>query len=329
MNVALVGPGAMGGEHAAALRRLGGVRNYVVAGPHEGAVVRFAMEHGFERWTLDPLEAIADPLVDAVVIASPNHAHAHQAMAAIAHGKHVLIEIPVAMSAAEAEELALAARGSGVVAMAGYISRYYPAIRALKERAVVGGLTIRHLVCAMGTDKRLNRNWKGEQRDWVDDLLWHHGMHVLDVVLHLLDWDPLVDAKAVAGSAHPDHGGLMDAGVTLRFESGALATIALTYHAQQQFTRYTVVADEGFVELRQDAPGRGAADLTCGQPFSALVDAQDADFVAACRTGGASPIPIEAVLPAARLTQRLVSSLLAPAGDHGRRPSARSEGELP
>src|SRR5690606_32245636 len=121
-----------------------------------------------------------------------------------------------------------------------------------------GTLTLRHLICAMGTDKRENRNWKGQERDWVDDLLWHHGMHVLDAVLHLFEHDALVESRLAVGVRHPVHGGVMDAGVTLRFASGALATVALTYHARNQFTHYTVVADEDFLHLRQDAPGMGA-----------------------------------------------------------------------
>ena len=297
----------MGEEHAASFARVGGVTPHVVAGPHQAALRTFAEQHGFLRSTLEPLEAITDPDVDVVVIASPNAAHAEQAHAAMTHGKHVLIEIPVAMTVTEAEDLAAHAESSGVVAMAGHLSRYYPAIASLKRRVDDGDLTIRHLIASMGTDKRLNRNWKGQERDWVDDLVWHHGMHVLDVIMHLHEHDTLVESTLVAGATHPQHGGVMDAGITLRFASGALATVALTYHAKAQFTRYTVAADEDFLELRQDAPGVGASDLTQGRPFGELVDAQTAAFLAACRSGGPAPTPIEAVLPAMRLVHDLTS----------------------
>src|SRR5690606_31254177 len=113
--------------------------------------------------------------------------------------------------------------------------------------------------------------------------------------------------RLAVGARHPVHGGVMDAGVTLRFASGGLATVALTYHARNQFTHYTVVADEDFLDLRQDAPGMGAVDLTHGRPFSELVDAQDRAFLEACREGGQAPVPIRAVLPAMRLVHDLTT----------------------
>lgn len=299
----------MGEEHALAFAQLGGVEPYLVAGKEPGSLKEFAERHGFAHTSLDPLAATADPDVDIVVIASPNAVHAAQAASAIEHGKHVLIEIPVAMSLAEAERLADLAAGSTGVVMAAHISRYYPAVRRLQRQIAAGELTIRHLICAMGTDKRENRNWKGKERDWIDDLLWHHGLHVLDLVLQLYDGERLIDVKAVAGARHPTHGGVMDLGVTLRFDSGALATVALTYNAAVQFTRYTVVADEAFMELAQDLPGMARADLTEGRSFGELVVAQAAEFLTACRAGRPAPITVADVLPALRLADQVERSI--------------------
>ena len=97
----------------------------------------------------------------------------------------------------------------------------------------------------------------------------------------------------------------MDLGVTLRFASGSLATVALSYHSVAQFTRYTLIADGLFLELAQDAPGEGRTDLSQGRPFADLVDAQAADFLAACRGGQPSPTPFGSVLPAMRLVDDL------------------------
>lgn len=309
MKMALIGPGAMGEEHALSFARLGGVEPYQVAGPDQDALHRFAAQHGFSNATRDPFAAIADPHVDLVVIASPNAAHYEQAKAAIELGKHVLIEIPVALELSRTEELAALAAASRGVVMAAHISRYYPAIRGLKRSVEAGELRIRHLICAMGTDKRENRNWKGKERDWIDDLLWHHGLHVLDLVLQLYDGERLIDVKAVAGARHPTHGGVMDLGVTLRFDSGALATVALTYNAAVQFTRYTVVADEAFMELAQDLPGMARADLTEGRSFGELVVAQAAEFLTACRDGRPAPITVADVLPALRLADQVERSI--------------------
>src|SRR5690606_25412349 len=81
------------------------------------------------------------------------------------------------------------------------------------------------------------------------------------------------------------------------------------YNADAQFTRYTVVADEMFREFAQDAPGSSHADLTENRQFAELVDAQDGDFLAACRADTAAPIPVTAVLPVMRLASELADAI--------------------
>lgn len=314
MKYAVIGPGAMGTMHSRALAESGGLQPWVVAGAHAQATAEFASEHGFRRHTTDHLDVVADDEVDLVIVASPNALHHQHALAAIQAGKHVLIEIPIAMSMSEAEELAAAAEGSSAVVMAGHLSRYYPAIRTQVARVREGALTVRHLICAMGTDKRRNTNWLGQDRDWIDHLVWHHGMHVFDTMLQLISSD-IVSVQAVGGARHPRHGGLMDAACVVEFASGAVATAALSYHAVEQFTRYTVVADEGFFEYAQDAPGRGRSELTEGMSFAELVLLQDREFVHACKEGSPSPVPIGDVLPAMRLAHTVdeqLSQLPAP-----------------
>lgn len=309
MNLALVGHGAMGTEHLEVLLELGGVTPHVVIGATADAASSFARGYGFTRSGTDVEDALSDSQVDLVVIASPNQHHAAQARRAILAGKHVLIEIPIALTLAEAEELAQLARASSATVMAGHTSRYYPAVRDLVGRIREGGLHPRHVVSAMGTDKRRDRNWKGEPRDWTDDLLWHHGLHVLDTVLLLYGGERVVATSVQAGRSHPDHGGEMEISVSLRFEGGGLATIALTYEAHDQFTRYTVIADEAFLDYEQGAQTSGPHELTMGGSFRELIRHQHRDFLNACRHGTPSPIPLDVVLPAMRLLDRLQRQL--------------------
>lgn len=309
MNLALVGHGAMGTEHLEVLLELGGVTPYVVAGAKADAVAGFADRYGFARSETDVEAALTDPQVDLVVIASPNQRHAPQAERAIRAGKHVLIEIPIALTLVEAEELARLARASSATVMAGHTSRYYPAVRDLIGRIRDGTLRPRHIVSAMGTDKRNDRNWKGEPRDWTDDLLWHHGLHVIDTIVHLYEGDRVVATSVQAGRRHPDHGGEMELSVSLRFAGGGLATIALTYEARDQFTRYTLIADQDFLDVEQGAPPSGPFGLTMGGTFRDLIRHQDQDFLSACRNGKTSAIPLDSVLPAMRLVDRLQRQL--------------------
>ena len=97
----------------------------------------------------------------------------------------------------------------------------------------------------------------------------------------------------------------MDLSASLRFAGGGLATIALTYHAHDQFTRYSVIGDEAFLEYAQGTPAPPRHELMMGGTFRDLVRRQDGDFLDACRRGVPAPVPIDDVLPAMRLLDRL------------------------
>jgi predicted dehydrogenase len=85
------------------------------------------------RVSADPAAAFADPAVDAVVISTPTVTHHDLASAALAAGKHALVEKPIAASAVEAEALCELAERRGLVLMAGQVFLFNGAIRRVKE----------------------------------------------------------------------------------------------------------------------------------------------------------------------------------------------------
>ena len=92
-------------------------------------------------------EAVALPGVDAVAIATPPHTHAPLALEAIAAGKHVVCEKPLAMTAAESADLVRAAEASGLVHAVTFNVRFYPVLqhaRALIGRGDLGPVTLVH-----------------------------------------------------------------------------------------------------------------------------------------------------------------------------------------
>jgi predicted dehydrogenase len=94
----------------------------------------FAAKHGVAR-VHDSYEAlIADPDVDAIYNPLPNSLHAPWTLRAIAAGKHVLCEKPFTSNAAEAEQVAAAARASGLVVMEAMHYRYHPLISMIGDR---------------------------------------------------------------------------------------------------------------------------------------------------------------------------------------------------
>lgn len=141
LNIGLIGSGFMGQAHADAYRRaammysslpkkpyLYGVsdQNEELAGK---AADKFGAEKAFGHW----LYLVNDPKVDVIDITSPNNLHHPMAMAAIAAGKHVYCEKPLAVSEAEAKEMAEAAQKAGVKTMVAFNNTKTPAAQLAKQ----------------------------------------------------------------------------------------------------------------------------------------------------------------------------------------------------
>jgi 2-hydroxy-4-carboxymuconate semialdehyde hemiacetal dehydrogenase len=104
MNACVVGHGMMGDWHARALRDTGCTLHTLV-GRRPEPTRAFAVSHGFGRHTTYLADALATPEIDLVILANPSEQHAASAELVLAHGKHLLVEIPLAMSLTEAEAL--------------------------------------------------------------------------------------------------------------------------------------------------------------------------------------------------------------------------------
>ncbi|MFK4761527.1 Gfo/Idh/MocA family protein [Microbacterium sp. ZW T5_45] len=105
----------------------------------------FAAEHGIPTVHSSVADLVADPDVDVVYISTPHPLHHEQALAAIAAGKHVLIEKPIAMSADEAAEILAAGRAAGVLVTEAMWTRYIPqsdVIRQVLDSGVLGDIAL-------------------------------------------------------------------------------------------------------------------------------------------------------------------------------------------
>lgn len=152
LGVGLIGTGFMGKTHGLAwrnvkavlARQLGdvpAVRLEMLCDQPAEQAAAWADQLGFARSTGDWRALVTDPAVDVVSITTPNRLHRDMALAAIAAGKHVWCEKPMALTLAEAEEMAAAAKAAGVVTMVGYNYTKNPAYahaRKLVETGVIG-----------------------------------------------------------------------------------------------------------------------------------------------------------------------------------------------
>src|SRR3954451_6827527 len=130
LNVCMVGHGMMGVWHSEALQRLDDVQLHTVVGrrpapaggaapapttgPKPPSTEEFATKYGYKKWTTDLGEGLADPEVDLVSIAGPSETPADMATASLEHGRHSLVEIPIAMNLEGAERVVAAARERGL-----------------------------------------------------------------------------------------------------------------------------------------------------------------------------------------------------------------------
>jgi predicted dehydrogenase len=191
----------------------------------------FAGRYPHARVTGDFGELLAADDVDAVVIATPVPTHYPLAREALEAGKHVFVEKPPAMQAAEMEELIRSAEAHGLVLMPGHLLLYHPAVQKLKELVDSGELG--DVLVVYGNRQNLGRIRKDE------NALWSLGVHDLSVILYL------IQEEIVEAAAHGD--AFLNEGVEdvvfcyLRFASGKIAHMHLSWLDPHKMRRLTVV----------------------------------------------------------------------------------------
>jgi predicted dehydrogenase len=197
----------------------------------------FAGRYPNARIHADYEDLLADESLDGVVIATPVATHYELARRALAARKHVLVEKPPAMRAAEMEELVALAEASSLVLMPGHLLLYHPGVRKLKE--LIEAHELGEVLCVYGNRQNLGKIRRDE------NALWSLGVHDLSVILYLLDEEP---SEAIA------HGrGFLDESVEdvvfcyLRFPSGRIAHMHLSWLDPHKMRRITVVGREKMV----------------------------------------------------------------------------------
>jgi predicted dehydrogenase len=215
VGAAVVGTGFIGPVHVEAVRRLGH-RVIGILGSSVDKSRRAAVELGLELGYATFADLLADPRVEVVHLASPNAAHFDQCRRAIAAGKHVICEKPLAMTSAETAELVKLAAASPVVTAVNYNVRFYPLILEARERVRRGQVgDVYHVTGSYLQDWLLHDtdfNWRvlaghgGELRavadigtHWLDTVCFVTGLEVEAVMADLRTVHP-VRHKPTGGS---------------------------------------------------------------------------------------------------------------------------------
>jgi 2-hydroxy-4-carboxymuconate semialdehyde hemiacetal dehydrogenase len=323
MKLLMVGYGSISRAHTRSFAHED-VELDTVVGRDPAKAAAFAQEYGYARSlpTLD--EALAREDIDVVAVCSPSEAHARQAEAALRAGKHVLVEIPLALTYTESERLAALAREMGKVLMVAHTQRYYRPLMEARRRVASGELTLHSVICRYGFLRRKNEDWQGRPRTWTDNLLWHHGCHVVDFALWLLGIEQPGVVEATGRLALPDQkmGIPMDLSATLRTPSDQIVAIAMSYNTHLPVHDYLMIGREDtlqYVDRRLVGSQGVLFDMTDQRAESQDGNLlQDQEFLAAIRDGRPAAISAEAVLPAMRALQDIQDAY-----DAARPPEAR------
>jgi predicted dehydrogenase/threonine dehydrogenase-like Zn-dependent dehydrogenase len=269
-----------------------------------GVNARHAAEQfGFRYAAGDAQELLDDPGVHALFIATRHDEHARLAAAALGAGKAVFVEKPLALNAAELDAV-LAATDAGGPLMVGFNRRFAPATRFVRERlARVPGarvIAIRVNAGALPASSWVHDPAAGGGR------IIGEACHFIDLALHLAG-SRIRDVQAAALGAADAGAALHDnVQITLRFEDGSIASIVYTAKGNPRsgkerievFTGGTTAVIDDFrsavVHGEKDSRWTGRADKGHVEQLRS--------FLAAARTGRASPIGLDELADGARAT---------------------------
>ncbi|MBO0839041.1 MAG: Gfo/Idh/MocA family oxidoreductase [Actinobacteria bacterium] len=314
MRIALAGTGAFGTKHLDGLANIDGVTVTALVSRRQEQAEEFARKYGVPHATTELDEVLARDDVDAVILCTPTQLHARQAIAAMRAGKHVQVEIPVADSWADAQEVQRVQQETGRVCMVGHTRRFNPSHQWVRRRIVAGELSIQQMDVQTYFFRRTNMNAAGQPRSWTDHLLWHHAAHTVDLFQYQAGEETQI-AHAVQGPIHPELGIAMDMSIQLRTVSGKICTLSLSFNNDGplgSFFRY--ICDNGTYIARYD-------DLVTGreEPIDVSkvdvsvngIELQDREFVAAITEGREPNSSIASVLPCYRVLGELEEELAA------------------
>jgi predicted dehydrogenase len=239
VRVAVVGTGYWGINHVRAFSRLPTAELVAICDPDAQARARVAAILPHLPKVAPFEELLADPGVDAVVLATPAVEHASQAIAALQAGKHVFVEKPMALTPADAEAVVAEAKRSSRCLMVGHLMLYHPGYVRLRE--LVHGGEIGQVYYLYALRVNLGRLRKDE------NALWSFAPHDLSMILDLVGALPV--SVAARGESYLQRGIEDVVFLNLAFADKKMAQVQLSWLDPRKERRLTVVGSSKMVEF--------------------------------------------------------------------------------
>jgi 2-hydroxy-4-carboxymuconate semialdehyde hemiacetal dehydrogenase len=313
MKICVAGQGAFGVKHLEALQNIPGIEVVTLAGGSPETTKAVAERFKIPHWSLDLGECLAQPGVEAVILATPTQMHARQAIQSMRAGKHVMVEIPMADTVADAEEIVKVQKATGLVAMAGHTRRFNPSHQFVHNRIVKGELHIQQMDVQTYFFRRTNMNAMGQPRSWTDHLLWHHACHTVDLFQYQTG-EEISKCYALQGPYHPELKIAMDMSIGLQVPSGAICTLSLSFNNDGPLgTFFRYICDNGTYIARYDELVDGKNNpIDVSKVAVSLngIELQDREFFAAITEKREPNAGVAQALSAMRVLGRLEDQLL-------------------
>ena len=286
----------------------------------------FAGRHNVSRWYTDPDRLIADPEVDAVYVATPPHLHRTFAEAVMKAGKPVLVEKPMATTAADCDAMIESSLVFGVSLWVAYYRRALQKFVDIRRAVLAGEIGRPNSVVVEFSQDRARYVSKDGNGPWRVDpatagagIIADMGSHMLDLV----DWilGPVTSVKAVAVNRAGDYVAEDVVAATFTTAGGSVGSALWDFSGRLELDRTVIRGSEGTVEYStfDDTPAKitttGANRTMVHQPFPTHVHQPLIELINAELRGGA-PSPSTAV--SAARTNRVLDALVA--GYYGNRP---------
>ncbi|QOZ22878.1 Gfo/Idh/MocA family protein [Bradyrhizobium sp. CCBAU 51753] len=293
INCAIAGLGRWGRALVEAISNEPRLRIVAAVEPDIASAERFRATHGLAPTArLDAV--LADPAVDAVLLATPHSLHKSQVIAAAAAGKQVFCEKPLALRRDDAAAMFAACRNAGVVLAVGHNRRFWPSMQAL--RAVIAGGELGTILHVEGHNSNENsqavtQGWRLSSEESPGGGLTGAGLHVLDGFVSLLGEARQVYARLNARETGPPP--LDTATLAIEFVNGVSGTLA-TIRATPFYWRVHVFGTRGSAEVLDEVTmvlrKSGEAPATMRYPAVDTLAAELAAFADA--VDGRRPFPI-------------------------------------
>ena len=314
LATAVVGAGVIGAEHIGAVEANDNVRLAAVMDVDAARAQQVAAEHGSRAFT-DLAALLADDEVQAVHICTPHALHDEQVLAALAAGKHVLVEKPMSLTPQGCDAMLAAQEAAGKVLMVGQVMRYFRVNLRIRELIADGAIgTVGHLMrrrlayFSEATAGIWYRPWYLDPKQGGQCLLHAFGPHEYDILHWYID-SPVVEVYARGTESTELYRGQPDSFTTLMtHECGAVSVLSQSAVSRASAHDTHIIGSEGSISLVGATLSVNGERVDVENGTATGMTDQIREFADCCLTGrepdasGRSVRHTMAVIEAARLS---------------------------